>query len=429
MSIGKIIYYHRKKQNKTQEQLCNGICSITHLSKIENNFKEAHTKTLQMLCERLQISIEEENKKTQLLKRKLDLFNDAMERLHKEQAAALYKELSEQKEYVQCTEMIYVYELYMLRYLLFLNQFSEFKKASSKMKRDVTKYSSYELYLWTFLQALYYGRTERYVQALEILNRIEEKAEQYSEKLTEYYYYRSAMHGHLYQYSLSIHYAYKALRIMQNTNNILRIVYIKMIIAVNLIYMGEFEESEQMLIPVLSDVELLQDTGMKAIALQNLGFLYYRQGDSKKMFEYYSQALELKKKHTTSYYVTVSSMAEALIELNQHEKAAVRLKQELDSFQDRKSSNYIELKIMYLEALGNQKTLVQYLIKYGLPMLEKHMNLSKMIKYLDIVILYYEKKKDISSANYYLQASNRILKKLLFNAENPAMLRNLEENN
>lgn len=45
------------------------------------------------------------------------------------------------------------------------------------------------------------------------------------------------------------------------------------------------------------------------------------------MFEYYSQALELKKKHTTSYYVTVSSMAEALIELNQHEKAAVRLKQ------------------------------------------------------------------------------------------------------
>ena len=141
MSIGKIIYYHRKKQHKTQEQLCHGICSVSHLSRIENNFKEANTKTLQLLCERLHISIEEENKKTQLLKRQLELFYDAMERLQKEKAAALYKELLEHKEYVQCTEMIYLYELYMLRYLLFLDRFSEFEEVSSKMKKDVAKYS------------------------------------------------------------------------------------------------------------------------------------------------------------------------------------------------------------------------------------------------------------------------------------------------
>jgi transcriptional regulator with XRE-family HTH domain len=59
MSIGKVIYYHRRKQNKTQEQLCQGICSVTHLSKIENNAKEANPKTLQMLCDRLQISLDE----------------------------------------------------------------------------------------------------------------------------------------------------------------------------------------------------------------------------------------------------------------------------------------------------------------------------------------------------------------------------------
>ena len=425
MSIGKIIYYHRKKQHKTQEQLCHGICSVSHLSRIENNFKEANTKTLQLLCERLHISIEEENKKTQLLKRQLELFYDAMERLQKEKAAALYKELLEHKEYVQCTEMIYLYELYMLRYLLFLDRFSEFEEVSSKMKKDVAKYSSFEAYVWDFLQAIYYGHKQQYVQSLEILNRLEDKAVQYSEKITDYYYYRAATHGLLYQYSLSLHYANKALRVLQDTNNILRIVHVKIIIAVNLIYIGKFERADQMLVLVLSDAELLRNTDMKAIALHNLGFLYHRQGNFQKMLEYFSKSLDLKQKYTLSYYVTVSSFAEALTEFNEHEKAAALLKQELDSFQDRKSPMYVEQKILYLEALGDKKTLVQYLIKHGLPTLERRMHFRRAIKYLDMITAYYKEKKDLTSVNHYLLASNRILKNALHNIGNPVTLENL----
>ncbi|KON88076.1 hypothetical protein AF332_15495 [Sporosarcina globispora] len=426
MSIGKIIYYHRKKQHKTQEQLCQGICSVTHLSKIENNFKEANIKTLQMLCERLEISIEEENKKTQLLKRKLELFYDAMERLFKDKAATLYTELLEHKEYVQCTEMIYVYELYMLRYLLLLNRFSEFEEVSSKMKKDVTKYSSYEAYVWDFLQAIYYGLTQQYVQSLEILNRLEEKAEQYSGKITDYYYYRAATHGHLFQYSLSLHYAYKSLRVLQDTNNTLRIVHVKIIIAVNLIYIGKFERADQMLVLVLSDAELLGDTDMKAIALHNLGFLYHRKGNFQKMLEYFSKSLELKQKYTYDYYLTVSSMAEALIEFNQQEKAAALLKQELDSFQDCQSPRYLDLKILYLEALGNKKTLVQYLIKHGIPLVELQRDFRRAIKYFEMITAYYKEKNDHSSAIHYLQESNQFLKKLLFSIESPVALENLE---
>jgi HTH-type transcriptional regulator, quorum sensing regulator NprR len=422
MSIGKVIHYHRKKQNKTQEQLCQGICSVTHISKIENSIKEASPKTLQILCERLQISIEEENKKIQSLRQNLDSFYDAMERLHQEKATVLFRELQEYREYVQYTDMIYLYELYMLRYYLLLHDFLAFEESSLGIHSYVSKFSPFEAYVWDFLQAIYYGKKEQFSKALLFLSRLEDQAEQYQAQISEYYYFRSALHGHLCHYSLSIHYAYKALNVFQNTNNFLRIVYVKMILAVNFIYIGEFEKGKEMLVHILSDAEMLQDTEAKELSLHNLGFLYYRQGMIEKSLDYYSQALGLKVKNSASFYITISYMAEALLSDSQNEKAAKMLKEVLDSFQNPKSPRYIELKILYLEAAGTKKTLIHYLIKHGLTIFEHHISFDRGIKYLNLIAAYYEEKQDFSSANHYLHISNQYLKNLLFNIGSPVDL-------
>lgn len=423
MSIGKVIYYHRRKQNKTQEQLCQGICSVTHLSKIENNVKEANPKTLQMLCDRLQISIEEENKKSELVRHKLDIFYETIERLHQEKAAILYKELREYKEYVHCTDMIYLYELYMLRYYLLLHDFSTFEDSSRGIHKYISKFSPFETYVWDLLQAIYYGKKEQFSQALLFLSRAENKAEEYRAKISEYYYFRSALHGHLSHYSLSIHYAYKALHVFHQTNNLLRMVHVKMILAINFIHIGEFDKGKEILVHILSDAEMLQDTETKALSFHNLGFLYYKQGNIEESLDYYSQALQHKEKNSASYYITISYLAEALISFSQNEKAAELLSEILDSFQDQKSPRYIELKILYLEAASTKKMLVQYIIKHGLPIIEHHMNIDRGMKYLQMVAAYYEEKMDYASANHYLHISNQHLKNLLTNIRSPVDLR------
>ena len=423
MSIGKVIYYHRRKQNKTQEQLCQGICSVTHLSKIENNVKEANQKTLQLLCERLQISIEEENKKSELVRHKLDLFYETMERLHQEKAAILYKELLEYKEYVHCTDMIYLYELYMLRYYLLLHDFSAFEESSRGIHNYISKFSPFEEYVWDLLQAIYYGKKEQFPQALLFLSRIENKAEEYLAKISEYLYFRSALHGHLCHYSLSIHYAYKALQVFQQTNNLVRLVHVKMILAVNFIHIGEFDKGKELLVHILSDAEMLQDTETKALSLHNLGFLYYRKGNIEESLDYYSQALLHKEKNSASYYITISYLAEALISFSQNEKAAELLSEVLESIHDKNSPRFIELKILYLEAAGTKKSLIHYLIKHGLPIIQQHMNIDRGIKYLQMVAAYYEEKKDFVSANHYLHISNQHLKNLLTNIGSPVDLK------
>jgi HTH-type transcriptional regulator, quorum sensing regulator NprR len=423
MSIGKVIYYHRRKQNKTQEQLCQGICSVTHLSKIENNAKEANPKTLQLLCERLQISIEEENKKSELVRHKLDEFYETMERLHQEKAALLFTELQECKEYVHCTDMIYLYELYMLRYYLLLHDFPRFEESSRGIHKYISKFSPFEAYVWDLLQAIYYGKKEQFPQALLFLSRAENKADDYRAKISEYYYFRSALHGHLCHYSLSIHYAYKALHVFQQTNNLLRMVHVKMILGVNFIYIGEYAKGKEMLVHILSDAEMLQDTETKALSLHNLGFLYYRQGNIEESLHYYSQALQYKEKNTASYYITVSYLAEALISFSQNEKAAALLSEVLDSLHDQKSPRYIELKILYLEAAGTKKALIHYLIKHGLPIIEQHINIDRGIKYLQMITDYYEENQDYVSANHYLHISNQHLKNLFINIGSPVDLR------
>lgn len=410
MSIGKVIYYHRRKQNKTQEQLCQGICSVTHLSKIENNVKEANPKTLQMLCDRLQISLDDESEKSRLIRQKLDLFYETMERFHLEKATILFKELQQEKEYIHCTDMIYLFELYRLRYYLLLNDFSAYKKFSAGIHRYVAKFSPFEEYVWNLLQGIYYGKVEQFPQALLYLSRVEEQAEQYETKVTEYYYFRSALHGHLCHYSLSIHYAYKALRVFQNTSNFLRIVYVKMILAVNFIYIGEFEKGKEILDQILNDADILQDIETKALSLHNLGFLYYRQGKLAESQGYYYRALQHKEKNSVNYCITISSLADALIADGQNEKAMNILKEGLDFIQDQKSARYIELKILYLEAAGSQKALIIYLINQGLSIIENHLSTDRGIKYLQLIAAYYEEKQDFVSANHYLHIANQYLK-------------------
>ncbi len=61
MNIGEKLYYYRNKIGLTQEQLAHGICSVSYLSKIENNKCDASPEVLELLVGKLGIPLEEES--------------------------------------------------------------------------------------------------------------------------------------------------------------------------------------------------------------------------------------------------------------------------------------------------------------------------------------------------------------------------------
>src|SRR3954468_20237627 len=75
MEYGALIKFYRTQRGITQGELSKGICSVPHLSKIENNSKEANEATISLLLKRLNIDLrdmEEKEEEIKALLRRLD---------------------------------------------------------------------------------------------------------------------------------------------------------------------------------------------------------------------------------------------------------------------------------------------------------------------------------------------------------------------
>ncbi|WP_236355819.1 helix-turn-helix domain-containing protein, partial [Exiguobacterium chiriqhucha] len=72
--IGNIIRFNRIKAKKTQHEVATGICSISHLSKIEKGVYLPNQETLHLLLERLGKKIDFEKDQHQRLVKLIDDF-------------------------------------------------------------------------------------------------------------------------------------------------------------------------------------------------------------------------------------------------------------------------------------------------------------------------------------------------------------------
>lgn len=411
MKIGKIINYHRKKQQMTQEQLSDGICSISHLSKIENNSKEVNIETLNLLCMKLGISVEDEKNKVNHIKIKLHEFYDSIERLHHKKADALYLDLRKYREFVLYTELLYVYELYMLRYILFLNQLELAEQMIGKMSQNVRMFSEFELFVWNVLNAIFNHKRNNFIKSLDFLDEVKDLRKQYRDEITEYYYLKSLMHCRLGQSALAIYFGNKALEVFKQRNNIIRTLDVKTILSIHLTETGEYERAENLLKEILDDAELIQNTTIVEMAWHNLGYLYGAKNLSEKALECYYKSLALIEKNTESYYLTLGNIASHLLKLQKNEQVVNMLEHELELFEDKTKLEYVKLRVLYFEAKNEEKALIQYLMEDGLPIMEKHGNRMKVYEYSERIAEYYQGQGDPLLANKYLQISLHQMKK------------------
>ncbi|WP_179865420.1 helix-turn-helix transcriptional regulator [Bacillus sp. AFS017336] len=405
MNLGKIINYHRKKQHMTQEQLCHGICSASHLSKIENDTKEANIETLKLLCNRLGISIDDEEEKIKRIKEQLQRFYNGMERLHNKQVESLFNELSKYKEYVKFTDLLYLYDLYLLRYYLYVHQYQKVEEQVEKIKINKKKFTQYEAFVWNVVNAIYYHRKNDFSKALELLNEVKDLRKRYRDQITEYYYLKAIMHSKLSQSALAIYYGNKAFEIYKQSNNTIRLLDTKTILSIHLIRTGEYASAEKLLMEILNEAESIQNNTIIETALHNLGFLYGSQNCSEKALDYYYQSLAMIEKNTDGYYLTLGNIVEHLLKLHKNQQVIETLAQELESFEDKTKLEYIKLQIFYLEAQNNEEEVIQFLISHGLPIMEKTNNRMKVYEFSERIAKYFQRQGNAILANEYLQIS------------------------
>jgi HTH-type transcriptional regulator, quorum sensing regulator NprR len=281
MIEGRILKYYREKKGYTQQQLANGVCSITHLSKIERGLTEYSKEITTILSKKLNINIQDEVRKFKSLEGEFQEWKRAIVMLDTE-AMTIKKAALDAKELKDIPDFQVQYSLLLARYYLVHYEIEKCQQIVEKIKKLDINLSPYERNLYKHVQGIYYFSIGSYKKSIEVLKEIDSS---YSSE--EYYYHLAISYHAVYDNILAFYYAKKALRYFQETLNFTRILDTETLIILKL-----NEQSQYSLEATRYYYSNLIQSAKKIQSVDRLTKLYYNFGQELFRRKHYEEAKE-----------------------------------------------------------------------------------------------------------------------------------------
>lgn len=309
MQIGSLIKYHRTKLGMTQNWLATGICSIPHLSKIENNSKEANAETIRLLLRKLEIDVQDvENSEKQII----TILKQLLQHIHyleEMQAEQAFEELERFKEIIGFTEYMYLYEIYKLRYFLFTKDLSIASDQIKWLNAQKQNFSQHEKYLLSYFSAIALMLRGKYGEADEKLTQIIQENAGINPFEGDIYYHLAVNKGYLEQTGHAIYYGRKALEFFKNQFNYKRILHVQMSLAINYTQSKIYDEALECYDHLLRNAELLQRHELLPQITHNIGDLRYKMGDYLIALTYFKKSVKTFSNDSTHYLLSLYNIA------------------------------------------------------------------------------------------------------------------------
>lgn len=404
LQFGPLIKYYRTQKGLTQKELANGICSVSHLSKIENNSKEANDETISLLLNRLHISMNRAEKQENIIEHLLSQLNEHIYFYQKKEVEDIIIELKEYEPIIPFTSYLHTYELYKMRYLLFLgniDQADQQKEILNKLKKS---FSQHETYLFNYCITVLYILKGQFEQADRQFDSLFSVSHDSSGELL---YYRSMVKAALQQSGHAIYFAKAALQSYMNEHNFIRILHCLMLLGINYTHSGIFEEAKSCFQHLERNATLLKETNLLPQIYHNIGLLYKKLEDYDQAILYLNKSLSLQKPQTTHFLVTQYVKGQVAFEINLHgvAKEAFTIAFTLSETLDNKK--YSILSKYYLLALENHLKSIQYVILTVIPYLESsNEHKDDLLMFYQLLSNYYYSTGMFEKAIYYLNKTN-----------------------
>ncbi|MDF2068227.1 helix-turn-helix transcriptional regulator [Bacillus sp. Cr_A10] len=309
MQIGSLIKYHRTKKGITQRELAMGICSIPHLSKIENNAKDANKETLRLLLERLEINLQDVEKSEQNIRHLLKEFLDYIQFYEKDKITEAFNQLENYVDIIVFTDYAYVYELYRLRYYVFIRDFNKAEEQSKWLQAQKQNFSQHEEYLFTYFKALFLVLRGRYEEGDELLTRLVQTDNRINHLEGEFYYHLGLVKGHLHQHSQAIFYGKKSLESYYEEYNLKRILHVMMMLAINYSRAELYDEALEIYSHLLRNAEMFNQIELLPHIYNNIGDLHDSMANHSIALAYFKKSVSLMSKDTDFYLLSLYNLA------------------------------------------------------------------------------------------------------------------------
>lgn len=312
MHTGEIIRFYREKAGMTQSELGEGICTTTHVSKIERGKTAYSNEIISLFSERLGIDIHHEIETILHLEKQLHLWHNSiiMRRMN---LVEKIKSQLEKSAFLESSKYGTLYHLLRARYYI-LHQKAD--AASSIL--DSIKPGN----LPAFETNLFY-----HVQGIININRNSDENQQKAinalQKINmndypnlEYYYHVSIAYHCVGNRVMAYFYAEKALGYFKETNNYLGSIKAESLMLLQL--SGDQHMDAHHLVEryqnLIEDCDSLGFLEQKGMLLNNLGYEYYNRGDFSRASRSFKEALKLAEKGSLTYLRRLCNYTDACME-------------------------------------------------------------------------------------------------------------------
>ncbi|SDW95419.1 helix-turn-helix domain-containing protein [Paenibacillus sp. CF384] len=302
MHEGKIIKFYRERAELTQDQLGLGICSDTHISKIERGITDYSQEVLDLLCVRLGISMQCELAKFSSIKKRLYDWHDAIVKQLSAEMETIKSEL-EQEALLQISEYETLYLLLQAKYLLLKNQAETALRILNRIRKTAVRLPDFESNLFKHVEGLYHISKQNHVEAITILKTINDK--EYNNP--EYFHHLAMAYHTMRSEVMAYFYAEKARNFFKEINCFLRVIDAEMLMLIQVQDdpQHDFKEVIARFENLIQSCDMCNAPDRKAKIIHNLAYEYLRRKDYQKSSSLYLQSMELKSPRTLPYLLSL----------------------------------------------------------------------------------------------------------------------------
>ncbi len=407
MNIGAMIKYHRQLRNMTQAELCNGICSVTHLSKFENYNKEVNQETILLLLERLDISLDSIQKASESIAADLSDLLDAVLSYDKKRAEECYHRVEEQREYITFSNYIGSYHLYLYRYFLLINDFESAEKEQETIRNIVNSLAAQEKELYDYLNALLQMFKGVFKPSLDVLLRLEANDLLPSVWKAELYYFIAFDFGSLKDSSSCVAYGLKALEEYSKSFKYMRILHTQFLLGIAYTDLGLYDNAAEQYHFIFKNMNLINAEELSSAMYNNYALLLEKTGKTEEAFKFYLLSME-HAKSDLEYLMSLCSYTELLITQGKKEEALRNISKILRKTKSSAMKKQQLIFRYYQYLLKDQKEkAMSYLEEEVLPYLDKLFFIEDYNKFALSLAKYYSAKDTDKALFYYKKIAER----------------------
>ncbi|MDQ0428776.1 transcriptional regulator with XRE-family HTH domain [Planomicrobium stackebrandtii] len=371
MNVGSIVKYYRTKNSLTQSQLADGICSISHLSKIESNAYSPHESTIKALLMKMGVQLNKEVEKHKQLERMIGKFIDCSLHYDLETMRKIYQLLELENDYIQSTDLVNQYELYKFRFYIYDNDLLKAGQQKKLLERMKASFLAPEHWVYQFFQSLYCSMMGDNTKSLEVLNGLDLGIQSIPQKFEgEFYYQKARMLILADRYEFSGHFAELAVRSFQLHHNYIRLLHAQMLLAINYTRRNLLVQAESLYEVLIRNTHLTKQTALHNQTLYNYTELLRMKNAHGEALEILQVLKESMEEDTYFYKAVLTSLLESMVETGQNASVLI---DELKAISGKLEDKYFHIYANYFEKRNfSQPDLMAYCEEIMFPFFRKH---------------------------------------------------------